>query len=217
MVGIMSRTGTDDPATAKTKLLRQRRIVRGLIFGTVAFLGLSVFFDHLGAFGYAGDDWRHFDHNSVVVTRVIDGDTICVRGLNGSRETHVRLLGVDAPELHLMTTHVPDYWADRARSYAAARMTGKTVTLRTEPTETRDRYGRLLAYVYLTDSDNVNLDLVHDGQAYADRRFKHSLRGQFEQAENESRKKRRGLWEQVKEDQMPPWRQRWLAEWKRHK
>src|SRR4051794_8731753 len=125
----MSRSARDNPTV---KLLRQRRIVRGGVFGIVTLLIILVVVDHLGAFGYPGDDWRQFDHKSVVVTRVIDGDTICVRDVAGSRETHVRLLGVDAPELHLMTTHVPDFWAERARTYAAARMTGKTVTLRTE-------------------------------------------------------------------------------------
>ncbi len=203
------RTRGEKPVVSEQ--LRKRRVVRRVVATGIALLVASVVFDHIGAFGYAGDDWRNFDHKSVLVTRVIDGDTICVRPVNGStRETRVRLLGVDAPELHLATTRVPDYWGERALAYTSARITGKTVTLRTEPTETRDRYGRLLAYVYLTDSDNVNLDIVHDGQAYADRRFKHSLRGQFEQAENESRKKQRGLWEKLTEDQMPSWRREWL-------
>ena len=35
--------------------------------------------------------------------------------------------------------------------------------------------------------------------------------GQFERAESEARKARRGLWKDVKEDQMPPWRRDWLA------
>ena len=57
-----------------------------------------------------------------------------------------------------------------------------------------------------------DLDIVRDGQAYADRRFRHTLRPQFELAEGDARKHARGLWKDVKEEQMPPWRQRWLAE-----
>ncbi len=37
------------------------------------------------------------------------------------------------------------------------------------------------------------------------------MKPQFEQAENEARKKGRGLWSDVTEKQMPPWRQKWLA------
>lgn len=69
----------------------------------------------------------------------------------------------------------------------------------------------MLAYVYVGDSDNLNLDLVRDGEAYADRRFRHSMRPQFERAEAEARKANRGLWKEVTEAQMPPWRRDWLS------
>ena len=63
----------------------------------------------------------------------------------------------------------------------------ETVTLRLEPTQTRDKYKRLLAYVHLADNETLNLALVRDGQAYADRRFRHTMRADFEQAENAAR------------------------------
>jgi endonuclease YncB( thermonuclease family) len=68
-----------------------------------------------------------------------------------------------------------------------------------------------MAYVYLTDGDNLNLDLIHDGEAYADRRTTHSLHSPFEAAENEARNKKRGLWREVTKEQMPAWRQQWMA------
>ena len=83
---------------------------------------------------------------------------------------------------------------------------------RLEPTQTRDKYRRLLAYLYVSDNENLNLSLVHDGQAYADRRFPHTLKPQFEQEENDARTKKRGLWKEVTESQMPAWRQKWLAQ-----
>ena len=91
------------------------------------------------------------------------------------------------------------------------RIEHKPVTLRLEQTETRDRYKRLRAYVYVSDSENLHLDLVRSGQAYADRRFRHSMKGQFERAEREARKARRGLWKDVTESQMPTWRREWLG------
>ena len=86
--------------------------------------------------------------------------------------------------------------------------TSKPVTLRLDATQTRDKYRRLLAYVYVGDAENVNLALVRDGHAYAHRVFTHSLRRQFEQAEDEVRRKGTGLWADVTDEQMPAWRQR---------
>jgi micrococcal nuclease len=176
----------------------------------VVILALSAVLDRTGLFRYAGDDWRTFDHKTFVVTHVADGDTLDVRSPGGGAVTRVRLLGVDSPELRSRSHSGSDYWAREALRYAESRAEGRLVTLRLEATNTRDRYRRLLAYVYLDDSDNLNLDLVRDGEAYADRRFRHSLRPQFEQAEAEARKKGRGLWKAVTEAQMPEWRQEWL-------
>ena len=185
--------------------------MRRATFVTLLLLALSAVLDRAGVFRYAGDDWRNFDQKTFVVTRVIDGDTLDVRPAAGGRETRVRLVGVDAPELHSRETGRADHWAAEARRYAESRAEGKPVTLRLEQTETRDRYRRLLAHVYLSDAQNLNLELVRDGQAYADRRFAHSMRYQFERAENEARRARRGLWEGVTDERMPPWRREWLA------
>ena len=190
--------------------LRRRRYVRRFTFAGLIVLGLSGVLDRSGVFRYAGDDWRHFDHKSFLVTRVSDGDTLTVRPPAGGAETRVRLLGVDTPELRSPSGSGGDYWARQAFRYAESRVEGKEVTLRLEPTKTRDKYRRLLAYVYLSDAENFNLDLVREGAAYADRRFPHSLRSQFEQAEAEARKKGRGMWNGVTESQMPQWRRDWL-------
>ena len=191
--------------------LRRRRKVRRFTFAAFVLLALSAVLDRAGVFRYAGNDWRAFDHKQFVVTKVVDGDTLDVRPAGGGEETRVRLIGVDAPELRSHdTAGRPDFWATDARDYLKRRAAGKDVTLRLEQTDTRDRYKRLLAYVYVGDSHNLNLDLVRDGHAYADRRFPHSMRAQFERAESEARRARRGLWKDVQESQMPPWRRQWL-------
>jgi micrococcal nuclease len=191
--------------------LRRRRRYRRLTFAGLILLALSASLDRAGFFRYHGDDWRNFDHKTFLVTHVADGDTVVVRPMGGGADTRVRLLGIDAPELHSGENGGrSDHWANEARRYMTSRVEQKPVTLRLEQTETRDRYKRLLAYVYVDDSDNLNLDLVRDGQAYADRRFRHSMRPQFERAENEARKARRGLWKDVSDSQMPPWRRDWL-------
>lgn len=188
-------------------LLKRRRRSRATVVVALVVALLSILFDRLGAFGHKGDDWGNFHKQAYGVLKVIDGDTILVTKRATGDEEKVRLIGVDAPEMDTR-----DHWADRATNYLAARLADRDVTLRLDGTQTRDRYGRLLAYVYVTDTDNLNFDLVRDGQAYADRHHPHGLRLQFETAETEARKKGRGLWKDVRDDQQPEWRQRWLKE-----
>lgn len=96
------------------------------------------------------------------VTRVVDGDTVHVR-LAGRDET-VRYIGVDTPETKKPGTPVQCF----GKAAAAANeqlVEDEHVRLRYD-VERRDRYGRLLAYVYRTrDGVWVNARLVRDGYA----------------------------------------------------
>lgn len=203
----LRRPRNDVPAHV-LRQLKRRRIFRRSIFVTLVLLAISVFLDRAGAFRYRGDDWAAYDKQTVTVTRVVDGDTLRIRNPSSGDEDTVRLLGIDAPE----TTEPPAYWAREAAERLETLVEGKPVTLRLDATQTRDKYRRLLAYVHANDSENVNMALVRDGHAYAHRMFHHSLRRQFEQAEDEARGKGRGLWAAVEEPQMPDWRQRWLTD-----
>jgi micrococcal nuclease len=177
-----------------------------VLYTAIGLLGLSVVSCRLTESSKAAGDWSAYDQKSYIVRHIIDGDTVEIESPDmPTVRTKVRLIGVDAPEAN-------SYWADAATRYVDARADEKSVTIRLEPTRTRDRYGRLLAYVYLSDRESLNLALVRDGQAYADRRFRHTMASQFEQAENAARKKGTGLWKDVREQQMPEWRQRWLTE-----
>jgi micrococcal nuclease len=96
------------------------------------------------------------------VVRVIDGDTIAVRV--GDHTEHVRYIGVDTPESVKPGTPVQCY-AKRAAAANAALVAGHRVRL-VGDVEHRDRYGRLLAYVYREgDGAFVNALLVRDGYA----------------------------------------------------
>lgn len=187
-------------------LLRRRNNWRMGGFGALVLILISIFLDRGGAFGYKGDDWSTFDGKRVVVANVVDGDTLHIT-IGDGETTRVRLIGVDAPEMD-----PPAYWGDRATAYTRGRLAGKQVTVKLDGTQSRDRYGRLLAYLFVTDNDNFNFDLVNDGQAYADRRHGHSMRSQFETAEAEARRKERGLWKDVRDDQQPDWRRGWIEE-----
>jgi micrococcal nuclease len=96
------------------------------------------------------------------VTRVVDGDTIRVRV--GDRDEAVRYIGMDTPETVKPNTPVQCF--GKAASAANHRLvTGAPVELRLDA-EPRDRYGRLLAYIYRrADGLFVNAALVRDGFA----------------------------------------------------
>jgi micrococcal nuclease len=97
------------------------------------------------------------------VVRVVDGDTIVVR-LDG-REESVRLIGIDTPESIDPRTPVECYGREASRRAAALLPPGTAVRL-VRDVEPRDRYDRLLAYVYrLDDGTFVNLALVQEGFA----------------------------------------------------
>ena len=96
------------------------------------------------------------------VVRVIDGDTIAVRV--GNHTERVRYIGIDTPESVKPGTPVQCY-AKRASAANAALVAGRRVRL-VGDVEHRDRYGRLLAYVYREgDGAFVNALLVRDGYA----------------------------------------------------
>lgn len=97
----------------------------------------------------------------VDLVRVIDGDTIVVRTGDGREET-VRYIGIDAPEYN-PRSHVDQQFGQAALAANAAALDEGSLTLALDR-EHRDRYDRLLAYVYAGDVF-VNARLVQEGLA----------------------------------------------------
>ncbi len=96
-----------------------------------------------------------------VVERVIDGDTVDVR--LGGRTERVRLIGVDTPETVAPTRPVQCYGAEASAQTKALLPAGTPVRLERDEVS-RDKYGRLLAYVFRESDDLlVNLTLVEGG------------------------------------------------------
>jgi micrococcal nuclease len=95
------------------------------------------------------------------VVRVVDGDTI--RVLWAGREEVVRYIGVDAPETSQPGRDV-ERWGPEATRYNEWLVGGKQVCLERDITE-RDRFGRLLFYVWLEDGTLVNEALLLAGLA----------------------------------------------------
>ncbi len=145
-----------------------------------------------------GDSYNYSD---ILVKRAVDGDTLVLE--NGER---VRLIGIDTPEMHESNKLYKDSrrtgedvttiqkLGRRSYGFTKGLVEGKRVSLEFD-VERRDKYGRLLAYIYLKDGTFVNAEIVKQGYAslmtippnvkYADL---------FQKLYREARESRRGLW-----------------------
>jgi len=188
-------------------LLSKRRLAIALV---LVLLTLSAL-DHVGFFGFRGSDRVRYDDAIATVVYVADGDTFDINMPDGRRATtRIRLWGVDCPEIS-HDEGVPDaHFGRESADFVQEHLTGRRVRIALDPNHTpRGKYGRLLAYVYLLDTDEMlNELLIAEGLAYADRRFKHALKHRFVKIEKKAMKDHIGLWEEVKPEQMPAWRQR---------
>lgn len=132
------------------------------------------------------------DSEKILVTKVVDGDTIEVKG----RKT-IRLIGIDTPET-VDPRRPVGCFGKEASNETKRLLTNQAVILQKDVSET-DKYGRLLRYVYLPLPDGnllfVNDYLVRAGFAKVltyppDIKFNE----QFLQAQREAQSANRGLW-----------------------
>jgi micrococcal nuclease len=101
---------------------------------------------------------------SATVERVVDGDTL-IAEVGGTRE-RVRLIGIDTPESVKPNTPVQCFGKEASLRLTKLLPPGIEIRLQRD-VEARDRYDRLLAYVYRADDDLfVNLAMAADGFAH---------------------------------------------------
>jgi micrococcal nuclease len=119
--------------------------------------------------------------------RAVDGDTLELDG--GER---VRLIGVDTPET-VDPRRPVQYFGKEASAFTRRMAQGRSVRLEYDQ-DTRDRYGRTLAYVYLEDGTFLNAEIIRQGYGHAYTRFPFRYQDQFLALEREAREQERGLW-----------------------
>ncbi len=153
-------------------------------------------------------DFAKYHGQTFTVVHVVDGDTLDIDVPDGNdSHTRIRLLGVDTPETKNPRTG-PMYFGKEAAEFARELAMGKEVTVFLDTQDnTRGKYGRLLAYVQLPDDTFLNEQLLLEGFAYADLRFRHSNYHTYQQLESAARATKKGLWQNVRQDQLPPWLQ----------
>lgn len=129
------------------------------------------------------------------VLRIIDGDTIVVK-ING-KEEKVRLIGLDTPEM-VDPRKTVECFGKEASEEAKRILAENFVRLETDPSQNiRDKYGRLLAYVFLNDGTNFNKTMIENGYGYEytyDVPYKYQK--EFQSAEKSAKANKKGLWKE---------------------
>ncbi len=142
--------------------------------------------------GGAGKTLQRSQPGLYGINHFVDGDTIAVN-MNGKSET-VRFIGIDTPETHKPNTPVQCY-GPAAAAYTKNTIGSNSVRLVSDSLSTdRDRYGRLLRYVYLPDGTLLNEKLVQNGYAFYYPYFPFSKSAAFKADEQAAMAANRGLW-----------------------
>jgi micrococcal nuclease len=125
--------------------------------------------------------------HSATVQRVVDGDTVRLAGLGS-----VRLIGIDTPEVYGGRV---ECFGPEASAFAKSVLRPGTRVRYRVGAEPRDRYGRLLAYVWLRDGRLFNALLAERGYATTlTIPPNDDLAPRFRAAVERARERHRGMW-----------------------
>lgn len=127
------------------------------------------------------------------VSKVTDGDTLEVT-IDGKAEK-IRLIGIDTPET-VDPRKTVECYGKEASDKAKALLSGKKVRLEADKTQgDKDKYNRLLRYVFLEDGTNFNLLMIKEGYATEytySTPYKYQV--EFKQAQRTASDTDKGLW-----------------------
>jgi len=122
------------------------------------------------------------------VNWVNDGDTIVL-----SDGRHVRYIGINAPEI-AHDNHKSEAFGYAAKKFNQSLLRSKKVRLEFDK-EKYDRYGRLLAYIFLLDGTFINKKMIKKGYAYVlHRRPNVKYDGVLLKAQRDAMSAEQGMW-----------------------
>lgn len=126
------------------------------------------------------------------VLSVTDGDTIRI-DYNGTN-TPLRIIGIDTPETVDQRTTVQCFGRESS-DYLKTKLTGKQVSIESDPTQSdRDKYNRLLRYVYL-DGEDVGLSIIANGYGHEyTYNIPYQKQSEYKKAEKSAESNNLGLW-----------------------
>lgn len=128
------------------------------------------------------------DNNAVYIEKVIDGDSL-EANIKGKRE-QIRLIGIDAPELR------QKYWGKRSKKFLQDMISASGWQAHIEyDVDRRDKYDRILAYLWSRDNRLINEEMLSNGYAVVytfPPNIKHADR--LMAAQVIARENKRGIW-----------------------
>ncbi len=154
----MGRPAGERSASSPGRIPTTRRRAPGLVLAVALVACLA----GCGRDAGGAPDPADGDGTNATVVRVVDGDTL-VADVGGNEE-RVRFIGIDTPESVKPNSPVECFGEEASAHTKELLPVGTRVRLVLD-VEERDRYGRLLAYVYGADGSFVNLALARDGYA----------------------------------------------------
>jgi len=145
-----------------------------------------------------------------IITKVVDGDGLCVADMFGKNETEIRFLGIDAPEVRRSKklkqdereTHLPgqlllELGIASKQYLSSIALPGEWVTLVMERQHSYDFYGRTLAYVLLRDGSCLNEMMIDTGYAKPYEKYWCKALGEYQVLNSFARNNGRGLYQLV--------------------
>lgn len=127
------------------------------------------------------------------VTHVVDGDTIDID--NSGERIRLRLIGINSPE-SVDPRRPVECFGKEASRYASSVLGGQRVSIALDLSQGEfDKYGRTLAYVFLSDGTSFNQLMIKEGYAYEytyHTAYHHQK--DFQRAQEDARQHERGLW-----------------------
>jgi micrococcal nuclease len=127
-----------------------------------------------------------------LVTRTVDGDTFVA--LVDGEEEKVRMVGMDTPE-SVDPRKPVQCFAHEASARLKELIAGRAVKLVPDAKSAdKDKYGRLLRYVYMEDGTFINAEMISEGYARAYTKFRFEKPVEFLKLQSLARAAGRGLW-----------------------
>jgi micrococcal nuclease len=151
-------------------------------------------------------DWQKYHGKVFTVLEVIDGDTLDIDISDGEHpDTRIRLIGVDTPETKHPTVGLM-YYGPEATAFTTRLALGKKVTVLLDTAgDQRGRYGRLLAYIQLSDGNILNTEIINNGYGYAYLSYPHSEFSAYQMLMQQAIDNQAGLWQNASREQLPQW------------
>ena len=171
---------------SKTKIVLVLVAIAGLIAGIILISGLISIIPKEKSIALPATPGYY------IVSYISDGDTFAV--IMDGREEKVRMIGVDTPETVKPNSPVECY-GEAASNFLKSYLKNQTVRLESDPiNQNRDRYDRLLRYVYMKDGTLVNKKIISDGYGFAYLSFPFTKAEEFAAAQKDARLNNRGVW-----------------------